>query len=314
MKRIRKPVHGVYLLDKPLGLSSNGAVQKVKWLFAAEKAGHTGTLDPLATGLLPVLLGEATKFSQGLLDADKTYEAVVQLGVQTTTGDLEGEVLNRHAVDVTVAGFAEKLRQIEAQFTGHLQQTPPMFSALKHEGRPLYEYARAGITIDRLARAVEIKNLDLDICTEPEFVNCIKLIAKVSKGTYIRTLAEDIGLALGCGGSLLSLRRTAISGNFGCFDIADAHQVNEEDAAGEELDGNMEDLLPCDVMLQHLPVITLNAEAEILVCNGGRLNLIAAGWTGGDAEQMRMQSETGAFLGLASGLNNKLQPLRLAKF
>ena len=201
----RRALHGVLLLDKPLGLSSNDALQKAKWLLRAEKAGHTGTLDPLATGLLPLCFGAATKFSQVSLDADKAYEAVLMLGVTTTTGDAEGEVLERRDVNVSRA----QIDAAVAQFTGLIDQVPPMYSALKFEGRPLYEYARAGITIARPSRQITIHSIDILDWQADVASARLTIAVRCTKGTYIRTLAEDIGRVLGCGASLAALRRTA---------------------------------------------------------------------------------------------------------
>ncbi|MBU6503458.1 MAG: tRNA pseudouridine(55) synthase TruB [Burkholderiaceae bacterium] len=205
----RRPVHGVLLLDKPLGFSSNAALQKAKWLLRAEKAGHTGTLDPLATGVLPLCFGAATKFSQLHLDADKTYEATALLGIKTSTGDAEGEVMARCPVNVTEAQIAEVARR----FTGRLRQLPPMHSALKKDGKALYEYARAGIEVERVPRDVEIFELNVTLAPISNGGRAINIRAKCSKGTYIRTLGEDIGEALGCGAHLTALRRTE-TGNF----------------------------------------------------------------------------------------------------
>ncbi|MDH1674823.1 tRNA pseudouridine(55) synthase TruB [Comamonas aquatica] len=207
----RRPVHGVVLLDKPLGLSSNDALQKVKWLLRAEKAGHTGTLDPLATGVLPLCFGAATKFSQLQLDAPKTYIAIARLGQTTTTADAEGEVLRERAVDLP-AITPEVLAQVRARFTGPIQQVPPMYSALKKDGKALYEYARAGIEIERPARDVTIHALDIVLCQDADGREALQLTVTCSKGTYIRTLAEDVGEALGCGAHLRSLRRTDTGG------------------------------------------------------------------------------------------------------
>jgi tRNA pseudouridine55 synthase len=202
----RRPVHGVLLLDKPLGLSSNDALQKVKWLLRAEKAGHTGTLDPLATGVLPLCFGAATKFSQLQPDI-----AVARLGQTTTTADAEGEVLRERAVDLAAITPAV-LAQVQARFTGPIQQVPPMYSALKKDGKALYEYARAGIEIERPARDVTIHALDIVLCKDADGCNALQLTVTCSKGTYIRTLAEDVGEALGCGAHLRSLRRTDTGG------------------------------------------------------------------------------------------------------
>ncbi len=180
-KRTKRAINGVLLLDKPLGFSSNQALQKVKWLFSAAKAGHTGTLDPLATGLLPICLGEATKFAQYVTDADKTYHATIKLGITTNTGDAEGEVLVTKPVNITKSQFGLAC----AKFVGEISQTPPMYSALKHEGKALYEYARAGVDIERKARQVTIQNI-----TVHSFDADVAIITVTcSKGTYIRTLA-----------------------------------------------------------------------------------------------------------------------------
>jgi len=205
----RRPVHGVLLLDKPLGLSSNQALQKAKWLLRAEKAGHTGTLDPRATGVLPLCFGAATKFSQLHLDADKTYEAVLRLGQCTSTGDAEGEVISEAPVHFT----PEQLTQVQALFTGVLMQVPPMHSALKKDGKALYEYAREGVEVERAPRQVTIHALALKELPVQDGVRSVWLQAHCSKGTYIRTLGEDIGKALGCGAYLSALRRVQ-SGRF----------------------------------------------------------------------------------------------------
>jgi tRNA pseudouridine55 synthase len=202
-------VHGVLLLDKPLGLSSNQALQKAKWLLRADKAGHTGTLDPLATGVLPLCFGAATKFSQIQLDADKTYEAVLLLGLKTTTGDAEGDVIQTRPVpDIT----PELLEKLTTQFTGPIAQIPPMYSALKKDGKALYEYARKGEEVEREARNIVIYQLNMAVTQDTRAQAAIKIIVKCSKGTYIRTLGEDIGEAIGCGAHLGSLRRIETGG------------------------------------------------------------------------------------------------------
>ena len=207
----RRPVHGVLLLDKPLGLSSNQALQKAKWLLRADKAGHTGTLDPLATGVLPLCFGAATKFSQIQLDADKTYEATLVLGQKTSTADAEGEVIETRPVpEVT----PELLARLTQQFTGPLAQIPPMYSALKKDGKALYEYARKGVDVEREARHITIYKLELALTQidRESTPAAIKMIVSCSKGTYIRTLGEDIGEAIGCGAHLGSLRRLETGG------------------------------------------------------------------------------------------------------
>ncbi|TWO71834.1 tRNA pseudouridine(55) synthase TruB [Caenimonas sedimenti] len=246
----RRPVHGVLLLDKPLGLSSNDALQKAKWLLRAEKAGHTGTLDPMATGVLPLCFGAATKFSQLHLDADKTYEAVARLGVRTTTGDAEGEVIEERDVPRIAPG---KLAEVRGRFLGALQQVPPMYSALKRDGKALYEYARAGVEVVREARDVHIHELNLALATDKD-APTLRIVAKVSKGTYIRTLAEDIGEALGCGASLIALRRLAT----GPFDVAQCVTLEQLEAMSE--DARRAALLPVQALLPDHTAVTLDPE------------------------------------------------------
>ena len=246
----RRPVHGVLLLDKPLGWSSNDALQKAKWLLRAEKAGHTGTLDPLATGVLPLCFGAATKFSQLQLEADKTYEALACLGVKTSTADAEGSVIEERPVEVDEAA----LQRVVTQFTGRIEQTPPMHSALKKDGRALYEYARAGIEVQRDAREVTIFELRADLNSDPQRRTTLKIWAKCSKGTYIRTLAEDIGEALGCGAHLIALRRIGTGG----FDLSQC--VTLEALEGMPEQERLKCLLPVDALLSDHPRVTLDAE------------------------------------------------------
>ncbi len=240
-------MHGVLLLDKPLGLSSNTALQRCKWLLRAEKAGHTGTLDPLATGVLPLCFGAATKFSQLQLDADKTYEAVAQLGVTTTTADAEGDVVETRTVEAITAA---RLAEVAAQFTGAISQVPPMYSALKKDGRALYEYARAGEEVEREARNVTIRSLVLELVAPDR----LRMTVRCSKGTYIRTLGEDIGRALGCGAHLASLRRTATG------DFTEAQCVSLPDLEAMDEAARVAQLLPANALLEgHVPV-TLDTE------------------------------------------------------
>ena len=246
----RRPVHGVLLLDKPLGLSSNQALQKAKWLLRAEKAGHTGTLDPMATGVLPLCFGAATKFSQLHLDADKTYEAVLRLGQRTSTADAEGEVIAEAEVNFT----PEKLQQVQALFTGPLQQVPPMHSALKKDGKALYEYAREGIEVERAPRSVFIHSLELKELPTDNGVRSVWLKAHCSKGTYIRTLGEDIGNALGCGAFLSALRRV----KSGCFGIDECFTLEALEALPETQ--RHSPLRPVDVLLDSHHPITLQPE------------------------------------------------------
>jgi len=245
----RRPVHGVLLLDKPLGLSSNNALQKCKWLLRAEKAGHTGTLDPLATGVLPLCFGAATKFSQLQLEADKTYEATIRLGVKTSTGDAEGEIIEERPVAQITAA---RLDEVAHQFTGALRQLPPMHSALKKDGKPLYEYARAGEEVEREVRDVIVKSLRLSLI--PGISHEISLLATVSKGTYIRTLGEDIAQALGCGGHLVSLRRIAT----GDFEISQCTTLDALEALSEA--DRLTRLAPVDSLLPDHHHVTLDAE------------------------------------------------------
>ncbi len=249
-KVTRRAVHGVLLLDKPLGWSSNDALQKAKWLLRAEKAGHTGTLDPLASGVLPLCFGAATKFSQLQLEADKTYEARLRLGQRTSTGDAEGEVTQERAIDVS----APMLAAVIQQFTGVISQVPPMHSALKKDGRALYHYARAGIEVERQAREVRILEMTGILVQNTGEPPSVELKVKCSKGTYIRTLAEDIGEALGCGAHLSALRRVE-TGGFGvsqCTTLEALQAMADEDRQAR--------MLPVDALLSdHLP-ISLDAD------------------------------------------------------
>ncbi|MFZ4527628.1 MAG: tRNA pseudouridine(55) synthase TruB [Undibacterium curvum] len=258
-KRTRLPVHGVLLLDKPVGFSSNDALIKTKRLLNAIKAGHTGTLDPFATGLLPLCFGEATKFSQDLLEADKTYTTVVHLGITTTTGDTEGEQLEQRAVDVSI----EQIQAVLAQFTGPIQQVPPMYSALKRDGKPLYEYARAGVTLEREARAVVIHELELLDYSAP----MLTLRVKCSKGTYVRVLGEDIGAALGCGAHLQALRRIQV----GHLQLEKSITIESIEAMPEA--ARLELLDPVDALLSSFPAITLDEELSVRFLHGQRLAL-----------------------------------------
>lgn len=248
---VRRPVHGVLLLDKPLGLSSNQALQRVKWLLRAEKGGHTGTLDPLATGVLPLCFGAATKFSGLHLDADKAYEATVRLGVTTSTGDAEGVVTRERPVLTITAAELEATRQ---RFTGRITQVPPMHSALKKDGRPLYELARRGVALDRASRQVGIKDLKLAVTPDHQAGPAIEMMVSCSKGTYIRTLAEDIGEALGCGGHLIRLRRVAT----GPFDIGQCVALDELEVMNESQ--RLGCVLPPEALLTDHASITLGDE------------------------------------------------------
>lgn len=293
-KRIKRNVNGVLLLDKPLGFSSNQALQKVKWLFQAAKAGHTGTLDPLATGLLPICLGEATKFAQYVTDADKTYVATIKLGVTTTTGDVEGKVLSIRPVNVTQSQFAAVVQQ----FTGEISQMPPMYSALKFEGKALYEYAREGVDIARQARLITIKSLVVN-----EFMaDVAQITVTCSKGTYIRTLAEDIGTALGCGAHLIGLRRTATAG----YQLSQAMTIEQLEAMPIEVRDAQ--LLPVDSAIADLPEVVLSADAAYFLMQG------QAVWQAGKVleGELRIYDENEQFLGLGFlQSDGKIAPKRL---
>ena len=289
----RRPVHGVLLLDKPIGLSSNDALQKAKRLYRAEKAGHTGTLDPLAAGLLPLCFGAATKFSQIGLDADKRYLATLALGVTTTTGDAEGQVLAQREVAVT----REQMQAACARFTGRIEQLPPMYSALKHEGRALYDYARAGIEVERAPRAVTIHAIDIVDGHDATWT----LDVRSSKGTYIRTLAEEIGAALGCGAHLGALRRTGsgvlrIDAAFTLDQLAQMTEA-ERDAA----------LLDADTLLADCPVVRLDDEGAGRFLSGVRRRVALP-----DASAVRVYSpEPRAFLGSGHVQSGELISTRL---
>ncbi|MFM9835553.1 MAG: tRNA pseudouridine(55) synthase TruB [Methylophilaceae bacterium] len=295
-KRIKRPINGVLLLDKPHGFSSNQALQKVKWLYQAEKAGHTGTLDPLATGLLPICLGEATKFAQFVTDADKTYVATIKLGTTTTTGDAEGEVLVTSPVNVT----SVQLAAVCKQFLGEISQIPPMYSALKHEGKALYEYARDGVDIARQARSVFIKKIEINAFS----TQVVEITVACSKGTYIRTLAEDIGKELGCGAHLIGLRRTETAG----YLLAHAVTIEQLDAMTTE--ARDAKLLPVDSAIESLPKVILNNDAAHFLLQGQAI------WQAGKVPQsdLRLYDESNQFLGLGFLQDDgKIAPKRLIK-
>lgn len=243
--RQKRAINGVILLDKPTGITSQTAVLKAKRLFAAVKAGHTGTLDPMASGLLPICFGEATKFSHLLLDADKAYTATVKLGITTSTGDMEGEVTSTAPVEVEPSAVETVLHR----FTGEILQTPPMYSAVKHAGKPLYKYARAGMDLARAARRVRIREVAMEALTQDE----LHIRLTCSKGTYVRVLAEDIGRELGCGACLSALRRTAV----GVFALDAAVRLDAlYEMTPDERDAY---LLPVDSLVATLPRIDLEA-------------------------------------------------------
>lgn len=257
VKKVRDAVDGVLLLDKPVGLSSNDALIKAKRFMNAKKAGHTGTLDPFATGLLPLCFGEATKFSQDLLEADKTYLATVHLGITTSTGDTEGETIDTREVNVT----REQIAAVLPQFRGPIMQVPPMYSALKRDGKAYYEYAREGITLEREARPVTILALELVAYDAP----FLKISVTCSKGTYIRVLGEDIGHALGCGAHLNALRRTQVGA------LTMDGMVTLEDIGAHAAPVQL--LAPVDALLSTFPSIDLTDELAKRFLQGQRLAL-----------------------------------------
>jgi len=289
-------VHGVLLLDKPLGWSSNDALQKVKWLLRAEKAGHTGTLDPLATGVLPLCFGAATKFSQLQLDADKTYEAVARLGIKTSTGDAEGDVISQRAVNLAEGD----LDKVATRFTGLISQTPPMHSALKKDGKALYEYARAGIEVEREAREVTIHTLKVTPAPENSAQAAIKMIVKCSKGTYIRTLGEDIGEALGCGAHLSALRRTQTG------DFSQTQCVTLEALEAMSDDERLTRVMPVESLLQGHVIVTLDEDNAGRFLSGLRRR---GNWP--DAAQVAVYGPKTALLGTAHIKAGELIPGRL---
>ena len=293
----RRPVHGVLLLDKPIGFSSNQALQKVKWLLRAEKAGHTGTLDPLATGVLPICFGAATKFSQMHLDADKGYATTLRLGIKTSTADAEGVVIVERPVQVTM----EQLEQVVLRFTGPIAQVPPMHSALKKDGKALYEYARAGIEIEREARHVTIYSIQIVgerlEAEKPE----VDLVVECSKGTYIRTLGEDIGEALGCGAHLSALRRIRTGG----FDESQCVSVAALEAMSDEQ--RMACVRPSEDLLAGHQVVTLDADNAARFLSGMRRR---GAWSDAQAVAVFAQAPR-ALLGSAHVKGGELIPTRL---
>lgn len=299
MSRPRKrgrDIDGVFLLDKPQGMSSNDIMQKVKRLFQANKAGHSGALDPLATGMLPICLGEATKFSQFLLDADKRYVVTAKLGERTDTSDAEGKVVESRSVNVETSQILTALEQ----FRGDILQVPTMFSALKHNGKPLYEYARAGITVEREARPITIFELNFIEYQAP----FLTLEVHCSKGTYIRTLVDDLGEVLGCGAHVTVLRRTAVAD----YPAEKMMTWDALQALAEQGDLDQH-LLPIDTAVSKLPALKLNAEQSKGIGFGQRVKFANEAKLRG---QVRLFSDKNIFLGVALiDDNNVIRPQRL---
>lgn len=302
MSRPRKrgrDIHGVFLLDKPQGMSSNDILQKVKRIYQANKAGHTGALDPLATGMLPICLGEATKFSQFLLDADKRYLVTAKLGERTDTSDAEGEVIQTREVKVETHDILTAL----SRFRGDLMQVPTMFSALKHQGKPLYEYARQGITVEREARPITVFELNFIEYNAP----FLTLEVHCSKGTYIRTLVDDLGEYLGCGAHVTMLRRTAVS-DYPAEKMLNWEQLQQlaENQTLEALD-NL--LLATDSAVSTLPRLDLTATQTQAVKFGQRVKFDNLQQLYG---QVRLFSDQNSFLGVADiGQDNVIRPSRM---
>ena len=297
-----RDIHGVFLLDKPQGMSSNDIMQKVKRIFQANKAGHTGALDPLATGMLPICLGEATKFSQFLLDADKCYLVTAKLGERTDTSDAEGQIVESREVKVKTPEILTALEQ----FRGNILQVPTMFSALKHNGKPLYEYARQGITVEREARPITIFELNFIEYNAPY----LTLEVHCSKGTYIRTLVDDLGEVLGCGGHVAMLRRTAVA-DYPTEKMLDWHALQ---SLAEQQDLALLDalLLPMDTAVAKLPALTLDENQTQGIGFGQRIKFDNSNRLQG---QVRLFSHENRFLGVAMiDENNVIRPQRLVVY
>ena len=301
-RRRGRPVDGILVLDKPLGVTSNRALQTAKHLYFAAKAGHTGSLDPLATGVLPLCFGEATKFSQYLLDADKAYQSTFVLGVATATGDAEGEILaTANGCHITEAAVLEAL----AEFRGEIEQVPSMYSAIKQNGQPLYKLARQGKEVERKARKVVIKQLELRGFRAGENPQ-VDIYLECSKGTYVRSIAEDLGKALGCGAHVSALRRTRA----GPFSIEDSVSLNTLEAlkSNEQLAQMDALLLPADTALGGLPLVRLSESGGFYIRQGQPVQVPNAPCDG----MVRVALETGEFLGIGEILDDgRVAPRRL---
>lgn len=292
-----RDIDAVLILDKPLGVSSNHALQQVRRLFRARKAGHCGSLDPLATGVLPICFGQATKFSSYLLGAHKTYRARCKLGQTTTTGDAEGEIIEKKPVAVD----RQQVTQVLQRFIGRIEQVPPMYSALKHQGKPLYQLAREGKQVERAPRQVEIFELGLLTLDD----DILEIEVRCSKGTYIRTLAEDIGMALNCGAHLSALQRIAVDR----LQLQEACSMESlEQLASSDKDGLDQLLLPVTVALAGFSELRLDASAHADICHGKRVKLDHFPGAG----LYRLVSGEGLFIGLGEvGQDAELSPKRL---
>lgn len=307
-RRKGRPINGVILLDKPTGISSNDALQKVKRIYFAEKAGHTGALDPLATGMLPICLGEATKFSQFLLDSDKRYRVIAKLGERTNTSDSDGEVVETRPIDVTL----DKLEACIEKFRGESDQVPSMFSALKYQGKPLYEYARKGIEVPRESRKITVYAIVLHRFEGDE----VEMEVHCSKGTYIRTIVDDLGEMLGCGAHVTMLRRTGVA-KYPYEKMVTLEQLNElleqahrEERAPRELLDPL--LLPMDTAVEDLPEVNLVPELADMVQHGQPVQVFGAPTEG----SLRLtMGEERLFIGVGEmNEDGKIAPKRLVVF
>ncbi len=298
-KRRGVPVDGMLLLDKPVGFTSNQALQQAKRLLNARKAGHTGSLDPIATGLLPLCFGEATKVSGLFLDADKSYQVQIRLGVATETGDREGRVRRERPVDFSEAQLNDALEH----FRGEFEQIPPMYSALKQNGQPLYKLARAGVTVERAPRAVTVYALSLEKWQGER----LELSLSCSRGFYVRTLADDLGEALGCGAHVQELRRTSV----GALRIADAFTLAQLEAADSPPE-RQKFLLPTEQGLAHLPEVNLPDNIAFYLCRGRPVRAPSAPQKTPESGLVRVYSDSAGFLGLAEMTEDgKVTPKRL---
>ena len=312
-KRRGRPVNGVLIVDKPAGQSSNRSLQIAKRLFFAQKAGHTGSLDPLATGVLPVCFGEATKFSQFLLDADKAYRSTFLFGVTTASGDADGDVLETRDASAVIAA---DILALLPDFLGEIEQVPSMFSALKHQGQPLYKLARQGVEVARKVRQVTVFDIRLEAFRSAEqtggqpeadvYIHC-------SKGTYIRSIAEDIGLALGCGAHVKMLRRVQA----GPFDQAQAVSLATLERLAEKVEAEGYDALdallePVDVAVRHLPEVTLAESAVFYLLRGHTVTVSAIPSQCDQGDMVRMYSESRDLLGIGEIIgSSQVAPKRL---
>ncbi len=296
---MRQQIDGIFLLDKPIGMTSNAALQRVKRMFNAKKAGHTGSLDPIATGMLPICFGEATKFSQFLLESDKSYHVTAKLGVQTTTGDREGEIIaEKPWQDI----HAEQIRKVMKQFVGEIEQIPPMYSALKFQGDPLYKLARRGIEVERKPRKITIFSLTFEILEENQFTFTVHC----SKGTYVRTLVEDIGRELACGAHVTALNRMMVSP----YQHASMYSLSsiETIAAQSGMAGLAACLLPMETAVQRLEAVKLSTASVFYLQQGQsvRTNMSTP------YSLVRLLDESGKFLGIGEVLaDGRVKPYRL---